>query len=108
MIVTFCWVLGSIVGFLPLFGWHAEPNQACLFVEVMDYNYLVFLYVATIITPAILLLAFYVHIYTVIIKQVSIKNYLFYCTVTALRLYTQTQPAARGQELMNERIFIKT
>ncbi|XP_037047208.1 5-hydroxytryptamine receptor 7 [Bradysia coprophila] len=70
LIVTFCWVLGSIVGFLPLFGWHAEPNQACLFVKVMDYNYLVFLYVATIITPAILLLAFYVHIYTVIIKQV--------------------------------------
>lgn len=67
-------MLGSIVGFLPLFGWHAEPNQACLFVEVMDYNYLVFLYVATIITPAILLLAFYVHIYTVIIKQVKIKN----------------------------------
>lgn len=53
-------------------GWHDgfEENQGCYFVKVMDYNYLVFLYIATIITPAILLLAFYAHIYTVIIKQV--------------------------------------
>ena len=67
-----CWVAGTIVGFLPLFGWHAavDDNQACLFVEVMDYNYLVFLYFATIITPALLMLAFYAHIYKVIIKQV--------------------------------------
>lgn len=67
-----CWLAGTIVGFLPLFGWHAavEDNQACLFVEVMDYNYLVFLYFATIITPALLMLAFYAHIYKVIIKQV--------------------------------------
>lgn len=36
----------------------------------MDYNYLVFLYVATIILPALVLLCFYVHIYTVIIRQV--------------------------------------
>lgn len=67
-----CWVAGTVVGFLPLFGWHAavNDNQACLFVEVMDYNYLVFLYFATIITPALLMLAFYAHIYKVIIKQV--------------------------------------
>lgn len=67
-----CWVAGTVVGFLPLFGWHAavNDNQACLFVEVMDYNYLVFLYFATIITPALLMLAFYAHIYRVIIKQV--------------------------------------
>lgn len=68
-----CWVAGSIVGFLPLFGWHAgtEANAVCLFVKVMDYNYLVFLYFATIITPAILMLAFYAHIYRVIIRQVK-------------------------------------
>lgn len=69
-----CWVAGTIVGFLPLFGWHANVghNQECLFVEVMDYDYLVFLYFATIITPALLMLAFYTHIYRVIIKQVSV------------------------------------
>uniref|UniRef100_A0A6P4FP01 Uncharacterized protein LOC108054042 n=1 Tax=Drosophila rhopaloa TaxID=1041015 RepID=A0A6P4FP01_DRORH len=72
IIISMCWVAGTIVGFLPLFGWHADVhhNQECLFVEVMDYNYLVFLYFATIITPALLMLAFYTHIYRVIIKQV--------------------------------------
>lgn len=75
-IISMCWLAGSFVGFLPLFGWHAnvEENQACLFVEVMDYNYLVFLYFATIITPALLLLAFYAHIYRVIVKQVIEKK----------------------------------
>ncbi|XP_055912342.1 uncharacterized protein LOC129946244 [Eupeodes corollae] len=70
-IISMCWVAGTIVGFLPLFGWHAdvENNASCLFEKVMDYNYLVFLYFATIITPALLLLAFYAHIYRVIIKQ---------------------------------------
>ncbi|SPP89946.1 uncharacterized protein LOC117591455 isoform X2 [Drosophila guanche] len=72
IIISMCWVAGTIVGFLPLFGWHADVahNQECLFVEVMDYDYLVFLYFATIITPALLMLAFYTHIYRVIIKQV--------------------------------------
>ncbi|KAH8382283.1 hypothetical protein KR009_002677 [Drosophila setifemur] len=72
VIISMCWVAGTIVGFLPLFGWHADVghNQECLFVEVMDYDYLVFLYFATIITPALLMLAFYTHIYRVIIKQV--------------------------------------
>ncbi|XP_061391039.1 uncharacterized protein LOC133326398 [Musca vetustissima] len=72
VIISMCWLAGAIVGFLPLFGWHAavDTNQACLFVEVMDYNYLVFLYFATIITPALLMMAFYAHIYKVIIKQV--------------------------------------
>ncbi|KAH8388603.1 hypothetical protein KR093_011145, partial [Drosophila rubida] len=72
VIISVCWVAGTIVGFLPLFGWHADVrhDQECLFVEVMDYNYLVFLYFATIITPALLMLAFYTHIYRVIIRQV--------------------------------------
>ncbi|KAH8385984.1 hypothetical protein KR200_011737 [Drosophila serrata] len=72
VIISMCWVAGTIVGFLPLFGWHADvgDNQECLFVEVMDYDYLVFLYFATIITPTLLMLAFYTHIYRVIIKQV--------------------------------------
>ncbi|CAH1996647.1 unnamed protein product [Acanthoscelides obtectus] len=35
----------------------------------MDLNYLVFLYFGTIITPALLLAAFYAHIYQVVLKQ---------------------------------------
>jgi adenosine receptor A2a len=43
----------------------------CLFTEVMDYDYLLFLYFATIVAPALLLAAFYAHIYRVVLKQVQ-------------------------------------
>uniref|UniRef100_A0A182K5Q3 G-protein coupled receptors family 1 profile domain-containing protein n=1 Tax=Anopheles christyi TaxID=43041 RepID=A0A182K5Q3_9DIPT len=69
-IISLCWLAGFIIGFLPLFGWHEEPAEdACLFVKVMNYDYLVFLYLVTIIIPAVLLLAFYIHIYRVIVRQ---------------------------------------
>ncbi|GAB0091383.1 uncharacterized protein DMENIID0001_062220 [Sergentomyia squamirostris] len=72
VIISMCWVAGSIVGFLPLFGWHQDQpvNTACLFEGVMSYDYLVFLYFGTIITPAIILAGFYAHIYRVILKQI--------------------------------------
>lgn len=72
--IGICWLCGMIIGFLPLFGWHEayEEDFFCLFVEVMDYDYLVFLYITTIITPSILLIGFYVRIYQVIIRQVSL------------------------------------
>ncbi|XP_069668988.1 uncharacterized protein [Periplaneta americana] len=71
-IICVCWVSGTLVGFLPLLGWHNTANEMeveCLFTKVMDYNYLVFLYFATIIAPALLLAAFYAHIYRVVLKQ---------------------------------------
>ncbi|CAH2086241.1 unnamed protein product [Euphydryas editha] len=72
VIISACWVAGAVVGLLPLFGWHAAVDSApgCYFVEVMDYNYLLFLYFATIVTPSVLLAAFYAHIYRVVVKQV--------------------------------------
>ncbi|XP_055610309.1 uncharacterized protein LOC129757198 [Uranotaenia lowii] len=70
VIISLCWLAGSIIGFLPLFGWHETPQEdTCLFLKVMDYDYLVFLYFATIITPALVMLAFYAHIYRVIVRQ---------------------------------------
>ncbi|XP_053988738.1 adenosine receptor A2b-like isoform X2 [Hylaeus anthracinus] len=70
-IICVCWVAGTLVGFLPLLGWHAgkKSNEKCIFTEVMDYDYLVFLYFATIIFPALLIAAFYAHIYRVVVKQ---------------------------------------
>ncbi|XP_063222141.1 adenosine receptor A2b [Bacillus rossius redtenbacheri] len=70
-IIGLCWASGTLVGFLPLLGWHADKphDSQCLFTQVMDYNYLVFLYFATIIFPALLLAAFYAHIYRVVLKQ---------------------------------------
>ncbi|XP_018355317.1 PREDICTED: adenosine receptor A2b-like isoform X1 [Trachymyrmex septentrionalis] len=72
-IICACWVAGTLVGFLPLFGWNAgEMNDhRCIFTNVMDYDYLVFLYFATIIFPALLIAAFYAHIYRVIVKQLQ-------------------------------------
>jgi adenosine receptor A2a len=71
-----CWFFGSLVGFLPVFGWHNAhksnwaENKQCYFTEIMDYNYLVFLYFTTIITPSVILIVFYGLIYRVILKLV--------------------------------------
>ncbi|EGI70178.1 PREDICTED: adenosine receptor A2b-like [Acromyrmex echinatior] len=46
-------------------------DHRCIFTNVMDYDYLVFLYFATIIFPALLIAAFYAHIYRVIVKQLQ-------------------------------------
>ncbi|CAO1413354.1 unnamed protein product [Diamesa serratosioi] len=70
-IISLCWIFGIVIGFLPLFGWHKEVTEGCLFVEIMDYNYLVFLYFTTIITPALILAIFYGLIYKVILKQIN-------------------------------------
>ncbi|XP_060528846.1 adenosine receptor A1 isoform X2 [Cylas formicarius] len=71
VIISCCWVAGVLVGLLPLMGWRQDrvTPVSCFFLHVMDYNYLVFLYFGTIITPACLLVAFYAHIYTVVLKQ---------------------------------------
>lgn len=75
--ISLSWIAGSVVGFLPLAGWHRahDGDQACLFVEVMDYNYLVFLYFVTIITPFVILAGFYAHIYKIILSQVTVTLY---------------------------------
>ncbi|CRK98611.1 CLUMA_CG012025, isoform A [Clunio marinus] len=71
-IISLCWVFGSVIGFLPVFGWHnGTEDEQCFFTEIMDYNYLVFLYFTTIITPSIILAVFYGLIYRVILKQVN-------------------------------------
>lgn len=77
VIISVCWVAGAGVGLLPLFGWHAaeDSNRGCYFVEVMDYNYLLLIYFATIVTPSVLLAAFYAHIYRVVVKQVCLFLY---------------------------------
>ncbi|XP_034951430.1 adenosine receptor A2b-like [Chelonus insularis] len=72
-IICVCWIAGTLVGFLPLLGWNAgyKSEQKCIFVKVMDYDYLVFLYFATIIFPALLIAAFYAHIYRIVLKQLQ-------------------------------------
>lgn len=72
-IISLCWIFGSLVGFLPLFGWHNDVGKdRCYFTEKMANSYLVFLFFATIITPSVVLAVFYGLIYRVILKQVRI------------------------------------
>ncbi|EDS43645.1 conserved hypothetical protein [Culex quinquefasciatus] len=88
VIISLCWLAGSIIGFLPLFGWHEKPQiDTCLFTKVMDYDYLVFLYFATIITPALIMLGFYAHIYRVIVKQH--ESYIYLTRFTELDKYEE-------------------
>lgn len=67
---------GAIIGFLPLFGWYnregweRDPPEYCFFTDVMDYSYLVFLYFATIVFPALLMIGFYGYIYHVVLIKV--------------------------------------
>ncbi|XP_026811509.1 adenosine receptor A2b-like [Rhopalosiphum maidis] len=73
-IICICWIMGLLIGFLPLMGWRAAKGpslDACEFSLVMDYSYLVFLYFATIILPALFMATSYAHIYTVVIKQIK-------------------------------------
>lgn len=73
-IIGVCWITGLLIGFMPLMGWRAVKGpvlESCEFSRVVDYNYLVFLYLVTIILPALFMATSYAHIYTVIIKQVS-------------------------------------
>ncbi|XP_066258021.1 adenosine receptor A2b-like [Euwallacea similis] len=73
VIISICWFAGSLVGFMPLMGWHQGKSSEvdCFFLSVIDYHYLVFLYFGTIITPALVLAAFYAHIYRVVLKQLK-------------------------------------
>ncbi|XP_031349427.1 uncharacterized protein LOC116175440 [Photinus pyralis] len=72
VIISVCWLSGSFIGFLPVMGWYqeVEGDFQCLFLKVMDPKYLVFLYFVTILTPALLMAASYIHIYRVVLKQV--------------------------------------
>ena len=88
-IICLCWIGGGLVGFLPLFGWNAgEGVPECSFTKVMDYNFLVFLYFATIVFPALLLAAFYAHIYNVILKQVPSAHLCFCSSLNDTMSYT--------------------
>lgn len=72
-VILGCWLLGSVVGLLPIFGWNNGPedNGLCLFIPVMHYDFLVLIFFATIVYPALLMAFCYGRIYSVVLKQVS-------------------------------------
>ncbi|XP_035204796.1 adenosine receptor A1-like [Stegodyphus dumicola] len=81
IVILGCWILGSLVGLLPIFGWNNGPEKdgRCLFIPVMHYDFLVLIFFATIVYPALLMAFCYGRIYAVVLKQVRISLYHF-CT----------------------------
>jgi hypothetical protein len=86
IIIITCWIIGALIGFLPLFGWHNRPenDSKCLFIPIMKYNFLVFLYFVTIVLPALIMAFFYARIYLVVMKQLSLKKVSHYFMNQAL------------------------
>ncbi|XP_074595626.1 adenosine receptor A2b-like isoform X1 [Brevipalpus obovatus] len=73
IIIISCWILGALVGFLPLFGWNqGKKGPECYFLRIMDYGFLVFLFFATIVFPAFIMLFVYLRIYLVVVNHSSL------------------------------------
>ncbi|KAH9404001.1 G-protein coupled receptor [Tyrophagus putrescentiae] len=76
VIICICWILGSAIGFLPLFGWNNGhlASDECFFIPIMNYDFLMFLYFVTIVLPAIIMAFFYIRIYIVVVQQLSLNK----------------------------------
>uniref|UniRef100_T1J2N5 G-protein coupled receptors family 1 profile domain-containing protein n=1 Tax=Strigamia maritima TaxID=126957 RepID=T1J2N5_STRMM len=113
-IIIVCWILGALIGFLPVIGWHQHPTStdSCLFVFVMDYNFLVFLYFATIVGPSLLMGIFYGRIYCVVVQQVrqisALQRGPSSITMSALQNGGRTNPkvASRRDVKAAKNLFI--
>ncbi|CAG7837722.1 unnamed protein product [Allacma fusca] len=79
-IILSCWFTGALIGFFPLLGWYNlegwNKSEKCYFTKVMSYSYLVFLYFATIVFPALLMAGFYSYIYHVVLIKIRQKGTL--------------------------------
>ncbi|CAG2163129.1 unnamed protein product [Oppiella nova] len=89
-IIISCWIVGAVIGFLPILwnnglDMYKSLDNKCLFIPVMDYNFLVFLYFSTIVLPALMMAFFYGRIYLVVMKQLSYKksekDFLYFSTI---------------------------
>ncbi|XP_051986869.1 adenosine receptor A1-like [Xyrauchen texanus] len=75
--ITVCWISASILGLIPLFGWHkvdlttnTNSTIKCQFVTVISMSYMVnFNFVACILTPIVIMFALYIFIFYTISKQ---------------------------------------
>ena len=71
--IGMAWVLGCGIGLLPLMGWNNKKTDIgdCVFIEVVDLRYLVFLHFVIVLAPLLLLFAMYLKIFSEIKKRVS-------------------------------------
>ncbi|XP_067316583.1 adenosine receptor A3-like [Pseudorasbora parva] len=75
--VTVCWLSASIIGFIPMFGWHNEDittrensTITCHFNTVISMSYLInFIFLACILPPTLIMMALYLFLFNMISKQ---------------------------------------
>ena len=73
--VLLCWVLSTLVSFLPYIGWkkydliYMETVNICRYLSVLDEHYIIFVFVATVFIPFLLMVMSYIRIFLVAKKQ---------------------------------------
>ncbi|XP_070509392.1 adenosine receptor A2a-like [Chironomus tepperi] len=69
--IGICWILGILIGCLPLF-WHKESDdKTCSIFEIMAEGYLLLRFLFVILIPAITMIMIYINIYKIIIRQMK-------------------------------------
>lgn len=73
--IFICWLLGSVIGFLP-FVWHQDlPITRCFYHDVVTEGYQMFRFVFVIIIPACIIFTIYGMIYKIVLHQVCPQNH---------------------------------
>ena len=66
LLVLICWVSGTIVGSVPMFGWHSAPLdlEFCSFILVIDMKYMVYFnFFGFILVPLVIIFATYIKLF---------------------------------------------
>ena len=71
------WVAGTLVGFVPMFGWHLPKPQnvsgwTCSFVYTIDFSYMIYYNILGFVwTPMVLMFILYAYIFCIVHKHLS-------------------------------------
>jgi hypothetical protein len=69
--IFICWLLGLIIGFLPVCGWNSnDKTNQCGYVRKMNRSYMLSYFIIVIVLPNILMIIFYGCIY----RKLSVLN----------------------------------
>lgn len=71
-IILLAWLLASLIGLVPLMGWHKTPPESgeCFFVFVVEMTYMVyFLFFVCVLTPLVIMFLIYAQIFIAVKRQ---------------------------------------
>lgn len=79
VVICTSWILSTLIGLFPVFGWNKGRPKVprCFFLEVMNLEYLLFIYVVTILIPSFFIIAVYLMIYKTVRRHVSTSHFSF-------------------------------